>query len=345
MQYWAEKRASCSVPTRGAVADLLGRAVAAEVDGLDVLGAEAVLRPKAAHGVEAGEDVAAAAMVLEGHGGDGEALVETRERLVPLAGVLAGRGGEAHRAVQDIEGAGDAGGGADRGERAGVRRVAGVERLAHAGGAEGLLEPAGEGGGGGDGVRGALGVAAEEERGGRGGAEGADGAGGVPVAVVARLHGDADAAGHLVAGGDGAEQRVQRRAAGLRRGQRRADGGAAGVVAGIPEDVVELDRVAGGGVEQGGVAERAGLAVDVADGAAGAALGRHGGGEQGRGRVEAAGEEGGEPVDQRPARVVRDLGRQRPVAPGGGVLGEGEERVRRLACAARATRCRAAPPC
>ena len=49
--------------------------------------------------------------------------------------------------------------------------------------------------------------------------------------------------------------------------------------------------------------------------AARSALGRHGGGEERRGRVEAAGEQRGEPVDQRAARVVRDLRRQGPVAP------------------------------
>jgi hypothetical protein len=291
------------------------------VDCVDVLRREAVLLAQGGDGVEPREDVAAAAVVLEGHGGDGEALVQSRERLLPLAGVLAGGGGEAHRAVQHVGRAGDAGGGADRRERPGVGGVAGVERLAHAGGPEGLLQTAGEGGGGGDRVRGTPGVAAEEEGGRGGSAEGADRAGGVPVAVMARLHRHADAAGDLVAGGDRAQQRVQGRAARLRRGQRRADRGAAGVVAGIPENVVELHRVAGGGVEQRGVAQRARLAVHVADRAPRAALGRHGGGEQGRGRMEAAGEQRGEPVDQRPARVVGHVGRHRPVAPGRSVVG------------------------
>jgi hypothetical protein len=159
------------------------------------------------------------------------------------------------------------------------------------------------------------------------GARGADGAGGVPVAVMAGLHRHADPAADLIARDDRAQQILHRGADRLRRGQCRADGGAGGVVAGIAVDVVEFDRVAGGGIDQRRLPQRHARAIHIADRLPRAALGSQRCGQQCCRRAGATGQKRCEPIQQRAARVMLDSRRQGHAAAAGGVIGQAQQRI------------------
>ena len=109
-------------------------------------------------------------------------------------------------------------------------------------------------------------------------------------------HGGADARGDLVADDHGAQEVRTLETERVRRG----DGRRAGVVDAVAIDVVHLDRMRSGAVD-----ERHGARVVSGERLL----------EQRRRRYHSAGVKRGVPIDDRASRVVRDFRRDRPRAP------------------------------
>ncbi len=259
---------------------------------------------------------------------------------------------------QHVERAGHAARRPHRRQRASLRRVPGVQRLGHGVGPEGLLERRRHGAGAGEGMGRAHRIQIQQAGDGGGSAERADRAGGVPEPVMRGLHGQADARRDLVSHHNRAQQRRAVGAPRLCRGQGGPDHRAARVVDRVAEDVVELDRVRCGRIDQRRRPQRRAPQAGVDQGAAAGLVVQRGVQQRGRGQP-AARQQRREPVDQGPARMVAHRLRQNAPRFGGGVFGQslddGRHRVspgrsgrRGRACASapatRARRTDAAPP-
>ncbi len=218
-----------------------------------------------------------------------EAKVWPQQPCLAPVDVLRHRVAEADLALEDVGHAGDALARRQGRHDAGLGGVAGMQRLGHRVGAEGLLEARGEGARGAHGVDELLGIETEDRRRRRGRAEAADGAGRVPVLVVRRHHDGADARRDLVADDDRAHEALAVDLARLSQRERGRDHGATGVIDRIPKNVVELDGVRGRAVDQGCDRRRGALARRVEARAAGADLLVERLDHHGRGRDHAAG--------------------------------------------------------
>jgi hypothetical protein len=147
-------------------------------------------------------------------------------------------------------------------------------------------------------------VQLEDRRNGGGGAERADRSGGVPEAVMRRLHRKPDTRRDFVADDDRAQERFAVPAARLGGGERGADHRATRVIDGVTEDVVELDRMRGGGVDQRGRAKARTPAARIDDRAVGPDLVGERAGKQRRRRQLGTRKKRCEPIDQRAPGVV-----------------------------------------
>ncbi len=282
--------------------DVQGRLVGRHANPRDVGGRPAGASHQRERPVDGGEGMPAAAVVLEGHGRDVEDLAQPLAGVFPV-GPIAHGPAQARFAVDHVQRTGDAFARGEGREQAGFRGAAGMQGLRHRVHAEGLLQPRGEGGHRGERVRELRAVQAQKHRRRGCAPEAADGAGRMPVAIVRPAQGGADPRRDLVAGDDGAQEFQAARLPVLRQGERGRDGRGARVVDRVAEDVVELDRVRRGAVDErasaGGGAppegERGTAAVQL--------VGQHALEQRGRGD-DGAGKERRVPVDDGALRVV-----------------------------------------
>ena len=184
--------------------------------------------------------MSAAAVILEGHVGDGIGLADIGQRLFPFAGIFAGGGCKTRRAMQHINRTRHTARRCHGRHGAGFRRMAGMQRLGHALSPEGLLQAACHGGASCNGMRGAFRIAIQRDGHRRRGTECADRAGGMPEIVVRGLHRNTDATRYLIPRNHGAQQQIHIRAARLRRCQRCRNGRAARMIDGVAIDIVEF---------------------------------------------------------------------------------------------------------
>ena len=144
-------------------------------------------------------------------------------------------------------------------------------------------------------------------------AKAADGAGVVKIFVVVAAHGGADAGGDFVTDDDRAHQRFAGDAARLRERQRSRDGRRAGVVNAVAKNIIDFGRVGGAAVDQSGSAGGGDSAEREARFAVAEFFGERRFIECGRWQ-HCAGQERGEPVDDRALGVMRHVGRDRLLA-------------------------------
>ena len=189
-------------------------------------------------------------MVLEEIGEDVEPARRVGERLLG-AEIGAVRQREALLAFDEIGPARKAARREPRRQQAVLRRLAGMERLAHR--AELRLQPGGLRAGDAERARGGLGVEAEQAGAGRRGAETADRAGRVKAEIVmARAHRRADPAGGLVAGDKGGDHVAPAALALLGEGEQAGQDRDRRMARHRQVDVVVVERVPDRAVDQRG---------------------------------------------------------------------------------------------
>ena len=295
-------------------------------DAFDLGGLQVVLGAERENGVDAGMAEAAGRVGLHRRRHQLPALAELLERTL-----RGGRGGVGtHEAVLALERLGralEALAGQRGGGEAAEGGPADLEALGPGAVGEELQRARGLGERDAERVLDLARIEAHGTARGGGGPEGAAGGGGVEAAVVMRAGGQREggAADHLVAGDDGGEHVCAGGADHLAGGEGRGDHRGAGMQAAGGVGVVEIERVAEGGVEEGsahrrvarGVAEHARVARGDAE--------RAGGGEHRRRalRVVAGADDVADEIEHQEAGArgdVRGDGRQRDA---GGESGEG----------------------
>nr|WP_228430455.1 hypothetical protein [Baekduia soli] len=293
-------------------------------DGGDVVDVEPAARGRLDRGVQRCVHEVAGRVGLVGDLRRLPALAEVGELALDVEVVAAQVGVvEAEAPLDDRLGPGLAVGGEGRGQQAGTGGEARVQALGRGAVGEMLEDPGGQAAGDAQGLGRRRGVEAADARGGGGGAVDAEHAGGVEADLVEeRSGGQAEAQHDLVAGDEGGEEVGARGAVGLGGGQGGGHDGDADVGDGARVRVVEVQRVAGGAVGEGGVEARQAVAGAEGRGRARGAglehrLARPGGHPEG-----AAGQAAAQRVEEVQLGGLRDLGRQRVGGEGGGERGK-----------------------
>jgi len=173
-------------------------------------------------------------------------------------------------------------------------------------------------------IRGSGGVKPHQPAARRGGAEHAQGRGRVPALfVMVKIDAAGDPRLGLEAGDVGADEILSAAVEHLTEREQRRDQRRRGVPAHRVADIVEIERVRRGAVDQRGV-ERRCPAVAAEDQACAAAGADHAGDDRGT-RLAGAGEGDADRVENRRPGPIDRLGRQLVIAGRGNVFGEGFE--------------------
>ena len=250
------------------VAHSLGRLLGPDLYAVDLSPLDAVLVRERTRCLDCTVSAVAGRVVLEQVVQDVEAARGRRKRGVEVE-VRALRRGETLRALQDVGTAAEATTGELRSDESVLARLACVKRLAH--GSELSLEAGGLGCGNADGPRGGLLVEPHQRGASDRSPDGADRTGRVKAAcVVAGGDEQADHRRGLVAGDEAAQQLGPGGALRLRGRDDGREDRRSRVPAHGRADVVVVDRVTVGTVQQGGLAGTEALAVsdDAGDGIA-----------------------------------------------------------------------------
>ena len=273
---------------------------------LDVTGLDAVLGPHASQPLDRGVRGKAGGVVLEQVVPQVPLGAGSPKPSLRVEAVTVGLGESLHRLDRAR------GGGVAPGRQAGRQqavggRLAGVERLAHR--AEHRLQACRLCGGDAEGRGGGVAVEAEQVRAGRRRAEGARRSRGVEAPQVVL---DADRAGDaalgLVAGNEGGGDRPARAVALLGQGEQRRQHRHGRVASHGLVDVVVVEGVGRGAVDEGGVEHGEALAPpDQGDAAVRRAVLEQLVREQRRGRLDGAGERHADPVEQALAGKLDDV--------------------------------------
>src|SRR5690606_71339 len=291
------------------------------LDTLDLGRVEGRIGPDRACRLDRRVGAVAGRVVLEEHVGGVPARAEPLDRR--LRPELVGLGvGEALGAVEHVLARGEAARREPCRAQPVLGRTSGVQRLAH--GAEHRLEPGRRGAGDTERARRRRRIEAEHPRARRRRAEGAERAGGVPAAgIVAVAHGGAEAAFDLDPGDEGGEQRLAVEALPLAEGEGGRHHRHGRVPGHHAEHVVEVERVRGRAIDEGGLPGRDLAAVADQSRLGIAAILGHLLAQHRHQRLVHAGEGHADHVEQAVPRDGERIDRDVLVAEGGCELGEG----------------------